>query len=67
MFKVNHEPIPDELLEAFDQDPAFKKAFYVLTAGRQRGYIINFSQPNSSQTRIGRIGKYKEQVLKEKD
>jgi uncharacterized protein YdeI (YjbR/CyaY-like superfamily) len=27
MFKVNHEPIPDELLEAFDQDPALKKHF----------------------------------------
>lgn len=62
-FKKNPEPIPDELLEAFEQDPAFKKAFYVLTAGRQRGYIIHFSQPKQSQTRIGRIEKYKEQIF----
>ena len=48
-FKKNPEPIPNELLEAFEQDPAFKKAFYALTAGRQRGYIIHFSQPNQSQ------------------
>ena len=41
-FKKNPEPIPNELLEAFEQDPAFKKAFYALTAGRQRGYIIHF-------------------------
>lgn len=63
VFKKNPEPIPDELLEAFEQDPAFKKAFYALTAGRQRGYIIHFSQPKQSQTRIGRIEKYKEQIF----
>ena len=62
-FKKNPEPIPDELLEAFEQDSAFKKAFYALTAGRQRGYIIHFSQPKQSQTRIGRIEKYKEQIF----
>lgn len=62
-FKKNPEPIPDELLEAFQQDPEFKKAFYDLTLGRQRGYIIHFSQPKQSQTRIGRIAKYKEQIL----
>lgn len=62
-FKKNPEPIPDELHEAFEQDPAFKKAFYALTAGRQRGYIIHFSQPKQSQTRIGRIEKYKEQIF----
>jgi uncharacterized protein YdeI (YjbR/CyaY-like superfamily) len=63
-FKKNPEPIPDELLEAFEQDPAFKKVFFALTAGRQRGYIIHFSQPKQSQTRIGRIEKYKEQIFK---
>ena len=62
-FKKNPEPIPNELLEALEQDPAFKKAFYALTAGRQRGYIIHFSQPKQSQTRIGRIEKYKEQIF----
>lgn len=62
-FKKNPEPIPNELLEAFEQDPAFKKAFYALTAGRQRGYIIHFSQPKQSQTRIGRIERYKEQIF----
>ncbi|SFF41808.1 YdeI/OmpD-associated family protein [Thermoflexibacter ruber] len=62
-FKKNPEPIPEELLQAFEDDPAFKKAFYALTAGRQRGYIIHFSQPKQSQTRIGRIEKYKEQIF----
>ena len=62
-FKKNPEPIPDELLQAFEDDPAFKKAFYTLTSGRQRGYIIHFSQPKQPQTRIGRIEKYKEQIF----
>jgi uncharacterized protein YdeI (YjbR/CyaY-like superfamily) len=63
-FKKNPEPIPDELLEAFEQDHLFKKAFNKLTLGRQRGYIIHFSQPKQAQTRIGRINKYKEQIIK---
>ena len=63
-FKKNPEPVPDELLEAFEQDPSLKKAFYDLTPGRQRGYIIHFSKPKQSQTRIGRIEKHKEQIFK---
>lgn len=62
-FKKQSEPVPDELLQAFEQDLAFKKAFYSLTQGRQRGYIIYFSQPKQSQTRMGRIEKYKEQIF----
>lgn len=62
-FKKNPEPIPDELLEAFEQDLEFKQAFYKLTTGRQRGYIIHFSQLKQSQTRIGQIEKYKEQIF----
>lgn len=60
----NPEPIPEELLHAFEADPAFKKAFNALTLGRQRGYIIHFSQPKQVETRIGRIKKYKEQIFK---
>lgn len=58
-FKKNPEPIPDELLQVFEDDPAFKRTFYGLTPGRQRGYIIHFSQLKQSQTRMGRIEKYK--------
>ncbi|MCB0457953.1 MAG: DUF1801 domain-containing protein [Flavobacteriaceae bacterium] len=62
-FKKNPEPIPDELLQAFEDEPAFKTAFYDLTLGRQRGYIIYFSQPKQSQTRTNRIEKYKQQIF----
>lgn len=56
-------PIPIELTDAFREDSIFKKAFYDLTPGRQRGYIIYFSQPKQSQTRISRIAKYKVQIM----
>ncbi|MCC5929120.1 MAG: DUF1801 domain-containing protein [Cyclobacteriaceae bacterium] len=59
----NPEPVPDELLQAFEDDPAFESAFYALTPGRQRGYIIHFSQPKQVQTRTGRIEKYKAQIF----
>ena len=62
-FKKNPEPIPPELIQAFESDPAFKKAFYALTPGRQRGYTIHFSQPKQEQTRIGRIEKCREQIF----
>jgi uncharacterized protein YdeI (YjbR/CyaY-like superfamily) len=62
-FKKNPEPIPVELLEALEQDPKFKKAFYDLTLGRQRGYVIHFSQSKQSETRIRRIEKYKQQII----
>lgn len=63
VFKKNPEPIPEELLEAFDQDPQLKRAFYNLTPGRQRGYIIYISQPKQSQTRINRIDKCRPKIL----
>jgi uncharacterized protein YdeI (YjbR/CyaY-like superfamily) len=61
--KKNPEPIPNELLDAFEEDPALKTAFYKLTPGRQRGYIIHISGAKQSQTRTSRIGKYRNQIL----
>ncbi len=62
-FKKNPEPIPQELLNAFTDDPTFEKAFESLTLSKQRGYIIHFSQPKQSLTRVNRIQKYKEHIF----
>jgi uncharacterized protein YdeI (YjbR/CyaY-like superfamily) len=59
----NPEPVPSELLQAFEDDQILKKAFYNLTPGRQRGYIIHFLQAKQSATRIARIEKYRAQIL----
>lgn len=56
-FKKNPEPIPEELEAKFEEDPIFKSAFEALTPGRQRGYIIYFSQPKQPKTRVSRIEK----------
>ncbi len=63
VFKQNPEPIPEELLQVFEEDLVYKDAFFALTTGRQRGYIIYFSQPKQSPTRLGRIAKYRQQIL----
>ncbi|HRI19461.1 MAG TPA: YdeI/OmpD-associated family protein [Panacibacter sp.] len=40
-----------------------KKAFEVLTPGRQRAYIFYFSQPKQSKTREARVEKYMQDIL----
>ncbi len=65
-FKKNPEPIPDELQQKFDQDPAFEAAFLALTPGRQRGYILYFSGAKQSATRVSRIEKYLPQIFEGK-
>lgn len=65
-FKKNPEPIPEELLKKFNEEPALKTAFKALTPGRQRGYILHFSQPAQSKTRESRIEKCMENILKGK-
>lgn len=63
-FKKQPEPIPEELEEQFNLHSTLKKAFENLTPGRQRGYILHFSQPKQSKTRKARIEKYIPQILK---
>ena len=62
-FKQNPEPVPDELQVFFDEDPAFKAAFYALTPGRQRGYILYFSGAKQPQTRTNRIEKHLPRIM----
>lgn len=57
IFKKRPEPLPEELEEKFRNDPTLKVAFEGLTPGRQRGYILFFSAPKQSKTRMARIEK----------
>ncbi len=65
-FKINPEPIPEELQNKLDEIPALKKAFEALTPGRQRGYILYFSAPKQSKTRVSRIEKCMSRILEGK-
>jgi uncharacterized protein YdeI (YjbR/CyaY-like superfamily) len=62
-FKKNPEPIPEELQNKLDENPALKTAFAALTPGRQRGYILYFSAAKQSKTRESRVEKCTRQIL----
>lgn len=55
--------IPEELENKFQELPNFKVAFYSLTPGRQRGYLLHFAQPKLSATRTSRIEKQLDKIL----
>src|SRR5882762_420601 len=55
--------IPEEFQKQLDKIPALKTAFKALTPGRQRGYILYFSQPKQSKTREVRVEKCVRQIL----
>src|SRR6185503_15259247 len=41
--------MPEEFQKKLDEMPALKTAFKALTPGRQRGYLLYFSQPKQSR------------------
>jgi uncharacterized protein YdeI (YjbR/CyaY-like superfamily) len=49
--------LPDELMQIFAEHAGLESAFYALTPGRQRGYLIHFSGAKQSPTRLSRIEK----------
>ena len=55
--------VPEELTSKFDELPSLKEAFYALTPGRQRAYILHFSGSKNSVTRIARIDKYIPRIM----
>lgn len=57
VFKKDDDPIPEELSESFAKQPSLKTAFYALTPGRRRGYLLYFNQAKQSATRESRIQK----------
>lgn len=56
--------LPVELVDCFEADEIFKRAFINLTKGRQRGYIIYITAAKNSSTRKNRILKYKDRITK---
>ena len=64
--KAGDFEIPEELQLKFEEDPDFKAAFEALTPGRQRGYVLHFSQAKQSKTRTTRIEKWKPRIFEGK-
>lgn len=66
--KVDMKPtaayeVPEELHLKFDEDRELEEAFKALTPGRQRGYLLYFSQAKQSKTRLSRIEKSRDKIM----
>ena len=54
-YKKNFEPIPVQFNKKLEENSELKSAFEKLSPGRQRGYILHFSQPKQAKNRESRI------------
>jgi uncharacterized protein YdeI (YjbR/CyaY-like superfamily) len=60
---TNEFKMPEEFKNQLDENSGLRKAFYALTPGRQRGYLLYFSSAKQSETRESRIKKYTKKIL----
>jgi uncharacterized protein YdeI (YjbR/CyaY-like superfamily) len=63
MKKATEFKMPEEFETKLKKMPALKKAFYALTPGRQRGYLLYFSSAKQSKTRASRVDKFTQPIL----
>ena len=61
--KTSDFPVVAEFQHKLDAIPALKEAFEALTPGRQRGYLLYFSQAKQAKTRQERVEKYIPKIL----
>jgi len=55
--------LPAELSEALEVDPELAEAFYRLTPGRKKSYVINLSSAKKPETRVARIAKFRDKII----
>ena len=55
--------VTEEFQKKLDEDKQLKNAFEALTPGRQRAYLLFFSQPKQAKTREARVEKSIPQIL----
>lgn len=58
--------MPEELINRLEEVPGLQDAFEALTPGRQRAYLLYFSQPKQAKTREARIEKCIQPILEGK-
>lgn len=61
--KTTEFNMPEEFQKALNKNSTLKTAFYALTPGRQRAYLLYFSSAKQSKTREERVEKYIKQIL----
>lgn len=55
--------LPDELLQSLKADLVLSNAFFKLTPGRQRSYVIYLTAAKKSETRVARIAACRERIM----
>jgi uncharacterized protein YdeI (YjbR/CyaY-like superfamily) len=58
--------LPPELVDALDADLELAEAFFALTPGRQRSYVIALTSTKNPVTRMARIEKFRGKILEGK-
>lgn len=66
MKRTSEFEMPVEFEKKLEENSELKEAFENLTPGRQRGYLLYFSQAKQSKTRESRIEKYRTHILEGK-
>jgi uncharacterized protein YdeI (YjbR/CyaY-like superfamily) len=61
--KTDEFEMPEELASKLAKSAKLKKAFAALTPGRQRAYLMHFSQPKLAKTRAARVEKHIPRIL----
>lgn len=64
--KTSDFAVSEEFQKKLDEMPNLQKAFDALTPGRQRAYLLHFSQPKQSKTREARVEKNIPNILEGK-
>lgn len=55
--------VPDDVAEALSMDEELQTAWAALTPGRQRSWVMHFSQAKQSSTRLSRLEKARDKIL----
>ncbi|MGE5452745.1 MAG: YdeI/OmpD-associated family protein [Acidobacteriota bacterium] len=55
--------VPPEFAEPLDENPQLAEAFYALTPGRQKAYLLHFAGAKQSSTRAARVAKHVPRIL----
>ena len=58
--------IPLEFQLKLDESVGLRTAFYGLTPGRQRAYLLHFTQPKQATTRQARVEKWMQKIMEGK-
>lgn len=64
--KTEEFNMPEEFQETLNEMPDLKTAFEALTPGRQRAYLLYFSAPKQSKTKVARIDKSIQRIFEGK-